>query len=208
MNSSSWIIFIMSMGVLGASLLAYKAGHDEAEAQGLAALNALKVERSEEKRRAADAYGKALADTLKKYQSEVSRGDALVAALKGRDRRHAEERQKLQKEIAHVAKRSTLVLDPDTVRLLNRAAGADGPAGAGISDDALSGALCAAGPDGGASGCAPARAGLLANVSTSVTEADLIAWFSDFASRSRWLEDRLLAWQQLYRGHAIPARGE
>lgn len=175
--------------------LGYYMGFDHAEAKGLAAVRQLQVDHSEEKRRASDAYGKALADALGGYRAEVARADALVAEIAAQDRSHADTTQKLRRQIAHVASSSTCTLGPDTVRLLNEAAG--------ISDDALYGALCAPGADGEPAACAAPDARLLEGVS----EADLVAWFVDYADRACWLESRLAGWQQWYRERTI-TRGD
>ncbi|MCL1939553.1 MAG: hypothetical protein FWG04_02695 [Desulfovibrionaceae bacterium] len=168
--------------------VAYSAGYGKAEAEGRASLNALKVERAEEQRRAAEAYGEALADILTEYQNEVARGDALAVDLQRQDREHNAQTQALQRRIAHVAQNSTVTLGPDVVRLLNEAAG--------LSDAALSAALCAPGADGEPAAHPAPRARIL----EGVNEADLIAWFAEYAERARWLESRLLAWQAWYRG--------
>jgi hypothetical protein len=165
---------------------AYRLGYSHATSKGQARINALKAEQAEEARRAADAYAKAVADALDRYKTEVARADALALDLQQQDKDHARHAESLRGEIKRLAARSR-TLDPDTVRLLNRAAGA----GDNLPDAALPPTLCAPGPAGEPAASAATDAGLLAKVS----EADLVAWFTDYAARSRRMETRLAAWR-------------
>ena len=84
----------------------YAAGYRRAAAEGEAAVTALKAEQSEEKRRAADAYGEALASALETYRQEVAKGDALARALEARDKTHSAETKKLRGQICGGRSRS------------------------------------------------------------------------------------------------------
>ena len=171
----------------------HQIGYGQAEAEGRAAISILKAEQSEKDRRAADAYGKALADRLADYQDEVARGNALETQLLAREKQYSAEARNLRKKIGHATKNSALTLDPDVVRLLNEAAGVDLP------EHPLPGALCLAGPSGGAGGCA-APDGRVLDPHSGVTQADLAAWFVDYAKRCRGMENRLSGWRQWYQG--------
>ncbi|MDR0339914.1 MAG: hypothetical protein LBH65_06530 [Desulfovibrio sp.] len=184
--------------ILALAVGAYRLGHGQAAAEGRAEINALKAAQAEEARRAADAYAKAVADALERYKNEVARADALALDLQPQDKDHARHAESLRDEIKRLAARDRN-LDPDTVRLLNRAAGA----GDSIPDAALPPTLRAPGPAGKPAAGAAADAGLLAGVS----EADLVAWFTDYAARSRRMETRLSSWQRWYRELMPPAAG-
>jgi hypothetical protein len=189
-------------------------GSDTAEAEGLAALNALRAEYQEEKRQASDAYGKAVADALEQYRTEVSRGDVLAGQIAEADKAHAAESETLRRKIAHAAKNSDCTLAPDIVRMLNDAAGARVP------DAALPGTIRSADPPGGAGAGQAPDLGLLEGVvsapsawacegkpnadggkkkqSEVVTQTDLLAWVTDYIARTRRLEDRLAGWRELF----------
>ena len=185
---------LVVVGVIGlVGLAGYQIGYGKAEAEGQATVNALKVEQSERDRQAADAYGKALAERLESYQGEVKRGKALETQLRAREKQHSAEARELRKKIGHATKNSALTLDPDVVRLLNDAAGVDLP------EHSLSGAACAAGSAGGAGVCT-APDGRILDPYSGVTQADLAAWFVDYAKRSRSMEYRLSGWRQWYQG--------
>ena len=221
MELTSWKTWALcaGFGFLCSAIVSvgYKLGYGKAEAEGLAALNALKAETQEERRRAADAYGKAVAETLAKYREEVSRGDSLAERITAADTAHAEENAALKRRISNAAKKTAhpaCAVGPDVVRLLNDAAGACLP------DPALPGDVRAAGAAGGGGACEAPDLGLLEGVvsaplawtcegkpnanggkkkqSEVVSQADLLAWTLDYIARTRRLENRLEGWRELF----------
>ena len=188
MNSYLKALLLLALVILPC-IGGYWIGHGKAAAEGKAALNALKVEHSDEQRRAADAYGKAVADALEKYRGEVARGDALAESLTAQDKTHATETKNLRRQIANATKNSTIVLGSDVVRLLNEAAGACVP------EHAVPGTVHSAGAAGTAGTGAAPCAGLLDQFS-GVTEADFVDWFLTYAQRAHWMEQRLAGWRQ------------
>lgn len=184
--------FIIPLLVLmAASAVGYRLGYSRAEAEGHAARNLLLVEREEERRERADAYGKALAGALSRYEDEVLRGQKLEQDLSAEQTRHAKEAAKLQRKIADVTRNSTHTFSTDFVLLYNEAIG--------LSGDALSEALCAFGADGASGTCGPLVPGLLEPFS-GVSEADLLGHISKYGKRCRNLETQLSVWQALETG--------
>ena len=179
------------IGLVGFS--GYQIGYGKAEAEGQAVVNALKVEQSERDRRAAEAYGKALADRLADYQDEVARGKALETKLRAQEKQYAADARKLKKRIANATKNAACTLEPDVVRVLNEAAGVDLP------EHPLPGAACPASPSGGVGNCT-APDGRVLGPYSGVSQADLAAWFVDYARRCRGMENRLSGWRQWYQG--------
>ena len=186
------LCFALALACFGAAfMVAYNAGHDKAEAEGKAALSALRAEYQEEKRRAADAYGRAAAEALAKYRKEVARGDDLTGQILAADKAHSAETDELKRKIGHATKNGSCTLGPDLVRMLNDASGARVP------DPALPGTLCPADPaDGAGAGAAPAS-GLLGR-GGAVSQADYLAWTLDYIARARRMEERLDGWRKLF----------
>ena len=172
--------------IVGGAL--YNKGYVAGEAIGEAAVSALKTKHAEEKRRDADAYGKALADTLDKYKAEVARGNALAGAMIEEREQHAREAETLERRIAAVAGGGTHTFSREFVCMLNAAAG--------VHDAAVPGALCTGGADAAGTACAAFGPGLLEQFD-GVSEADLLAWFIKYADRCRSLETTVSGWQAL-----------
>ena len=189
-TSLAWKIggFAVVLVVVLAALCfgAYQLGHSLAEAKGTAALAALQVDYSEERRAASDAYGTALASTLEKYQDEVARVTELDMALTTAHTALAAKASELRRRIAHVTSGSTHTFSLDFVSLFNEAIGAD----AAACPLSAAGAGGAAGS--GSSGTA-AGAGILAGV----TEADLLEFMNYYGERCQRLEKKERAWIQL-----------
>ena len=201
MELTSWKTWALCVGAFFlcslSAVYGYMAGHDKAEAEGLAALNALRAASQEEKRRTADAYGKAVADALEQYREQVSRGDDLAGKIMEADKAHAAENAALKRKISHATRDTTCTVDPDVVRLLNNATGATGATGARVPDAALPGDARAADTAGGA-GAGQAPDSRLLGRGSHVTQADLLAWTLDYIARTRRLEDRLAGWRELF----------
>ena len=210
------LVILVGALALAAALftVGYRIGTDAAEAKGEAALNALRAEYQEEKRRSADAYGKAVSDALEQYRGEVARGDGLAERIATADKAHAAENAALKRRIAHAPSAAACIVDPDVVRMLNDAAGACLP------DPALPGNVRAADPPGRAGAGAAPDLGLLEGVvsaplawacegkpnanggkkkqSEAVSQADFLAWVLDYIARTRRMEGRLEGWRALY----------
>lgn len=159
-----------------------------ADARGQAALGALRAEQEEERRSAAEQYGRALAASLEQYQKQVARGDALAAEYAASKQRHLREAEALQRRIAHAVRGSVHTFSPDFVRLYNEAIG--------LSDAALSEALCAFSPARG-TGAGGASDSRISQLFTGVTEADLLAHIVKYGRRCRGLERQLHGWREL-----------
>lgn len=188
MTSLAWKIggFAVVLVVVLAALCfgAYQLGHSHAEAKGKAALAALQVDYSEERRAASDAYGTALASTLEKYQDEVARVTELDTALTTAHTALAAKASELRRRIAHVTSGSTHTFSLDFVSLFNEAIGADAAA-CPLSASAGTGGAAGSGSPGTAPG-----GGILAGV----TEADLLEFMNYYGERCQRLEEKERAW--------------
>ena len=169
----------------------YYVGYIHAEAKGDAALNVLRVEREEERRAAAEAYGLALAATLEKYQREVARANTLDTELTLAGKTIAAKQQELQRKIKDVTNGSTHTFSLAFVRLFNNAIGVTAPGA--VSAPGGSGAAV----DTGGTGTA-AYPGILAGVN----EADMLAFINYYGARCQNLEAKERAWIDLAKGWA------
>lgn len=184
-------ITVKLLSALLVCVCSYGLGYTHAKNKGEAALNALKVEHEEERREAAEAYGKALAATLEKYQREVARANTLDTELTLAGKTIAAKQQELQRKIKDVTNGSTHTFSLAFVRLFNNAIGATAPGA--VSAPGGSGAAV----DTGGTGTA-AYPGILAGVS----EADILAFINYYGARCQNLEAKERAWIGLAEGWA------
>ena len=180
------------IGLIG--LAGYQIGHGKAEAEGLAAVNALKAEQSEKDRRNADAYGKAVADARERQKKEAGRANAIAAELAADKRRLASEAAKLRRKIADAVNPDTR-FGPAFVSVFNQTTGA------GIPDDPLSGTCDSGGAAGRAGTGAAPGPGLCA-----VGEKDLLEYMEYYGERCQGLEGQVRSLRKLLlgRGNATP----
>ncbi len=174
------------IGLVG--LAGYQIGHGLAEAEGQAAVNILKAEQSEKDRRAADAYGKALAERLDQQKKETRRADAIAAELSADKRRFANEAAKLRRQIENAANPDTR-FSPAFVSLFNQTTGA------GISDGPLPGTCNTGVPAGRAGAGAASGSGLCA-----VGEKDLLEYMDYYGERCQGLEGQVRGLRKLLLG--------
>lgn len=170
---------------------AYGRGYEHGKTGGEAALHEARVDRAEEKRREAERFGKALADALAAYEAETVRVNEMVERLQEESRRHERENRAMEKRIADVAGNGAHVFDRDFICMLNAAAG--------VCDDSVPPAPASAPAAYGASPCAAFGRGLLEGFE-GVTEADLLAWFLEYADRCKLMEIQLAGWRNMSQG--------
>lgn len=166
--------------------LTYARGYDHGRAEGEAALQAARVERAEEKQREAEDSGKALADALTAYEVEVKRVNELAKQMQRERQRHERESRMLEKRIAEVAGGGAYVFGVDFICMLNAAVG--------VCDASVPATAPSSFSDRGASPCAAFGPGLLESFE-GVREADLLAWFIEYAGRCRTMETQLSGWR-------------
>lgn len=182
-----WLPFA---GAAALFAVGYGLGHGAATAKGREETLTLKVAWEEERRGHADAYGKALADSMEQYRQETERADAIAASYAESKKIHAREAEALQRRIARATNNGSHTFNADFVRLYNAAIG--------LSGDVLSEALCTPGASGGAGAGAAAGAGRL-DPFEGVKEADLLRHLARYGRRCRGLEAQVLGWQALQR---------
>lgn len=171
--------------------LAYAKGYGHGRAEGEAALQALRVDRAEEKRREAESYGKALADALAAYEAEAERVNRLAVQMQKERQRHERENGMLEKRIADVVGKGAHIFGADFIRMLNAAAG--------VCDAAVPATDPSSFSAHGAPPCAAFGPRFLERFQ-GVTEADLLAWFIDYADRCKMMETQLSGWRSVAGG--------
>lgn len=190
MNMYDWIKTASILAIAVSSFFTgWAIGGGKAEAEGKAALAAHRLAVEEERRAAADSYGKALAEALAKYEQEVDRANALAARAAQERKNHEREAATLQKRIAGVTRGSTHIFSAEFVRLYNEAIG--------LSGDALSEALCASLPDGSA-GAGDASCLRPLDRLNGVREADVLEHITIYGRRCRDLENQVRGWQAIW----------
>ncbi|WP_156908067.1 hypothetical protein [Desulfovibrio cuneatus] len=184
---------------LGAVLYgAYGLGYGQAEAKGLAALRLVQVEREEERRAAAEAYGKALADTLSRYQQEVATAQQAAQTLSAKNNALETQAQTLRRDIKNATAGSVHVFSAEFVRLWNGFIGAASPTPRAVPAPGGAGGAAGGGTAGAASGAGFPGVGQPA----SVTEEDVLEFMAYYGSRCQRLESKERAWQTLAKGWA------
>ena len=169
----------------------YYIGYSHAEAKGEAVLNALKVEREEERRKAAEEYGKALAERLEKYQREVTAAQGLASKLATEKSKLDAQVRSLKGQIHEATATSNHVFNTHFVRLWNAFTGADDAAAT----------MPAPGGAGGTVGAGSTSAATYTGIS-GVTEEDVLEFMAYYGSRCRNLEAKERAWIDLAKGWA------
>lgn len=169
----------------------YAAGHGRAEEKGKVLIGSLRLEREEERRAVSESYGKALAETLERYEKEVRRSNELAAEYAESRKKFTRESESLQRKIANAAGNNTHTFSSDFVRLYNEAIG--------ISGDAL--------PENTYSSFSYGKPGTGGSLETrfmdpfkGVSEADLLSHITRYGRRCRGLEAQVSGWQELGRG--------
>lgn len=168
----------------------YYMGYSHAEAKGDAALNALNVEREEERRAAAEEYGKALAERLEKYQREVAAAQGLASKLATEKSKLDAQVRSLKGQIHEATATSNHVFNTHFVRLWNAFTGADDAA-----------TMPAPGGAGGTVGAGSTSAATYTGIS-GVNEEDVLEFMAYYGSRCRNLEAKERAWIDLSKGWA------
>lgn len=169
----------------------YVAGYGRADEKGKALLNSQRLEREEERRAASEKYGRALAETLERYEKEVSRGEKLAAEYAERHKKFLRESESLQRRIADAAGNGTHTFSPDFVRLYNEAIGIPGDS---LPEDTYSSFSYG---KTGISGSFEAR---VMDPFKGVSEADLLSHISRYGRRCRGLEAQVSGWRDLGSG--------
>ena len=165
--------------------LSYGRGYEHGKAEGEAALQRARVSRAEERRREAEAFGRALSDSLAAFEAEAGRVNELAGQIQRERERHERDGKAWERRIAEVAGGSH-VFGADFVCMLNAAAG--------VCDGSVPQGSASRGSDAAASPCAAFDQGLLEKFE-GVSEADLLAWFIEYAGRCRTMESQLLGWR-------------
>ena len=138
--------------LVGLCFGAYRLGYGMAETEGLAALRLVQVEREEERRAAAEAYGTALADTLARYQKEVAAAEKVATTLANENSTLEAQAQTLRRQIKNATAGSTHVFSADFVRLWNNFTGAVTAAASAVPGPSGAGGVAGAGSAGAAAG--------------------------------------------------------
>lgn len=166
--------------------LVYAGGYGHGRAKGEAALREVKMQRAEEKQRQTENFAQALAETLAAHEAETARVSKLSGQLQQERQRHESETRALERRIAAVTSGSAHVFSTDFICMFNAAAG--------VRDSSAPGASAAFVSDPGAAPCASFGPGLL-ELFAGVGEAELLAWFVEYAGRCRIMEDQLAGWR-------------
>lgn len=190
MKTAAVILGILA-ALIALAIGGYLRGKAIAWLEADAVISALKVEQAEERKARADAYGKALADTLEKFRAETAWGNQVSEAYDKEKARHEKEASTLRKKIHALSRNGTRTFTAGFVRLYNEAIG--------LSGDPLSKALCAFGAPYPAGTGGAAGAGL-SEPFDGVSEADLLAHIAKYGKRCRDLEAQVKGWQTLEKG--------
>ena len=201
-----WGILVVCLGAV--CFGAYRLGYDRAEAEGLAALRLLQVERQEERRAAAEAYGKALADTLARYQQEVAAAQQATQTLSAKNNALETQAQTLRREIKNATAGSVHVFSAEFVRLWNGFIGAVVPAPRAVPGPGGAGGAAGAGTAGAVAGTGVPGVGTAGRAAAAgsgpspefVTEEDVLEFMAYYGSRCQRLEAKEHAWQGLAAG--------
>ncbi|WP_027187616.1 hypothetical protein [Desulfovibrio cuneatus] len=213
-----WGILVVCLGAV--CFGAYQLGFGRAEAEGLAAVRLVQVEREEERRAAAEAYGTALAETLARYQQEVAAAQRVAQTLSAKNNALETQAQTMRREIKNATAGSVHVFSAEFVRLWNGFIGAVSPAPRAVPAPGGAGGAAGAGTASAAAGAGvpgvgtagsgnvltaqnDPREGVPAGVAgrlASVTEEDVLEFMAYYGSRCQRLEAKEQAWQGLAAG--------
>lgn len=217
-SAMKWGVLAVCFG--GVLFGAYRLGYGTAEAEGLAAVRLVQVEREEERRAAAEAYGTALADTLASYQQEVAAAQQATKTLSAKNNALETQARTLRREIKNATAGSVHVFSTEFVRLWNGFIGAVGPGPGAMPASGGAGGTAGAGAAGAAAGTGvpgvgsaggenavvvptDPREGVPARTAgrpASVTEEDVLEFMAYYGSRCQRLEAKEQAWQELAAG--------
>ena len=205
-DSIKWGILVVCLGAV--CFGAYRLGYGRAEAEGLAALRLMQVEREEERRAAAEAYGTALSDTLARYQQEVAAAQRIAQTMSAKNIALESQAQTLRREIKNATAGSVHVFSAEFVRLWNGFIGAANPAPRAVPAPGGAGGAFGGGTAGASAGAGVpgvGRAGRVASAGSGptpefVTEEDVLEFMAYYGSRCQRLEAKERAWQGLAAG--------
>ena len=201
-----WGIVVVCLGAV--CFGAYRLGYGRAEAEGLAAVRLVQVEREEERRAAAEAYGTALADTLARYQQEVAAAQQATQTLSAKNNALETQAKTLRREIKNATAGSVHVFSAEFVRLWNGFIGAVAPAPRAVPGPGGAGGAFGGGTAGVAAGAGVPGVGTAGRTASagsggpmaSVTEADVLEFMAYYGNRCQRLEAKERAWQGLAAG--------
>ncbi len=204
-DSIKWGLLVVCLGAV--CFGAYRQGYGKAEAEGLAAMRLVQVEREEERRAAAEAYGTALADTLARYQQEVAAAQRIAQTMSAKNTALESQAQTLRREIKNATAGSVHVFSSEFVRLWNGFIGAVSPAPRAVPAPGGAGGAIGGGTAGVAvgTGVPGVRAGRVVTAGSGaplelVTEEDVLEFMAYYGSRCQRLEAKEQAWQGLATG--------
>ena len=140
------IVLLVALAAIVALAVLY---HLETTAHNItrADYDAYKVNVAEDKRKTADAYGAALAESYNQYRANVAHGDTAAATIAKDIARHEQTATELQAEAQAMPDGDTIIFGVDDVRMLNRATGAT-RAREGVHNSTSPANLHTPGPDG------------------------------------------------------------
>jgi len=187
------LFFVIGFALTFAVRGVYHAGYGKAEAEGKAALEALKREHSDINSKRWAEYAAKEREARERLQEEQARADALTKTLLRAEDALAAERRDFTRRIADATRNNNAAFSPEFVRLYNEAL--YGPAAGAGSQNKPGGAASAA----HGAGSAPAPGGGVLP-EQPVTLADLLAHSRDYGAYCRNLSERLGLWNELALG--------